>query len=126
MTPRPNVSYSPAARTWTLVEDFRATIDRREWFIPAGFCFDLASIPRALWSLLASHELGELAPLCHDYLYRNGGMAPTADHRGLLYYTRAEADDLFLRQMKEDGVSFHRRRAAYLAVRLFGRRSWKD
>ena len=122
MSERPAVSYDPVARTWTLAEDFRRVIDGREWFIPAGFSFDLASIPRALWGLLASHELGVLAPLCHDWLYRNGGLTPSA---WPVRYTRARADDLFLRQMKESGVSLLRRRAAYLAVRAFGGRSWK-
>ena len=124
MSPGPAVSYDPAACSWTLAEDFRRVIDGREWFIPAGFCFDLASIPRVLWSLLASHELGVLAPLCHDFLYRHGGN-PTGCIVPPCVYTRAEADKLFLFQMKESGVSLLRRRAAYLAVRAFGGRSWK-
>jgi hypothetical protein len=41
--------------------------------IPAGFVFDLASVPRVLWWLIAPFELSIVAPLIHDWLYRVEG-----------------------------------------------------
>jgi hypothetical protein len=125
---KPVVYYSPSERTWRLAQDFIRQIDGFWWCIPAPFDFDLASIPRILWPLLASHELGVLAPLCHDWLYRHGGVPPwgTISPATRRTYTRAETDKLFLRQMKEDGVGWFRRNAAYAAVRAFGASSWQD
>lgn len=122
---RPLVFYSPSERTWRLAQDFRRTIDGRDWFIAAPFDFDLASVPRVLWGVVASHELGVLAPLCHDFLYRNGGCPPDGCISPAHAYTRREADALFLEQMKEDGVSWIRRTVAYRAVRMFGGSSWE-
>lgn len=121
---RPLVFYSPSERTWRLAQDFRRSIDGRDWFIKAPFDFDLASVPRYLWGLVASHELGVLAPLCHDFLYRNGGCPPDGCISPAHRYTRDEADALFLEQMKEDGVSWARRTLAYRAVRMFGGSRW--
>jgi hypothetical protein len=41
--------------------------------VPAGFRFDLSSVPRVFWSLIAPFELSIVAPLLHDFLYRYGG-----------------------------------------------------
>lgn len=120
---KPAVYYSPREHSWLLAEDFTRQIDGRQWFIAAGFHFDLSSVPRILWPLLASYELGVLAPLCHDYLYRHGGVAPS-DPPG--WYDRYLTDLQFLRHMTQEGVSAFRRYAAFLAVRLFGAFAWQD
>lgn len=122
---RPTVYYFPDQRTWRLAQTFVRAQDGHVLTIPAPFDFDLASIPRLLWGWLACHELGILAPLVHDWLYRGGG-APT--HGSIVpprSYTRTEADRLFLEHMREDGVGRMRATLAYTAVRLFGRSSWR-
>lgn len=121
-TDKPAVYYSPREKSWLLAEDFEREIQGRVWFIRAGFHFDLSSVPRILWPVLASHELGVLAPLCHDWLYRHGGAAPCLPP---MYYTRKQADQLFLANMTADGVPWLRRHAAYAAVRAFGAGSWQ-
>ena len=88
--------------------------------VPAGFEFDLSSVPRVFWPLIAPFELSIVAPLVHDFLYRTGGQLPARS------YTRAEADGLFRRIMREENVPAWRSTLAYLAVRAFGRGSWRD
>jgi len=44
--------------------------------VPDQFVFDLSSVPRALWWLIAPVELSVVAPLLHDFLYRYGGNPP--------------------------------------------------
>lgn len=54
--------------------------------IPAGFKWDLSSVPRLLWPILPPDGDFEIAALIHDYLYR------TTDSLGDKYCTRKEAD----------------------------------
>ena len=97
--------------------------------LPADFAHDFATIPRPLWALISPLDLG-LASIFHDFLYGLGGKAVT-----LLWepsgwapqhhpWSRRHADELFARIMREQGVPKWRRRAAYLAVRAFGRKHW--
>jgi uncharacterized protein DUF1353 len=89
--------------------------------VPEGFHFDLASIPRPLWNIIAPFELSVTAPLVHDYLYRHGGKVPGTEH----VYTRAETDYMFNAIMELEGVPTWRRVLGYNAVRMFGGRAWK-
>lgn len=41
------------------------------FYIPAGFVWDLSSVPRILWWLLPPDSDGEIASLIHDFLYIN-------------------------------------------------------
>ena len=93
--------------------------------VPAGFRFDLSSVPRVFWSLIAPFELSIAAPLVHDFLYRHGGKPPEGSVAPPRAYTRAEADRTFRAMMEAEGVSAWRRTAAYLAVRAFGGRAWR-
>jgi hypothetical protein len=109
MTPilldQPKVMQHPKnPKNWILLEKFRD--------VPAGFVFDFSSIPRALWWLVSPTELGDVGPLCHDARYR------------MKSGTRKEADQLFLADMKADGIARWKRNAAYSAVRAFGWLSW--
>ena len=101
---------------WELCEALYVYDGKRLFSIPKGFKTDLASIPRIVRPFMETCDLGVAAPIAHDWQYRRG------DH-GL--YTRAQADDLFRRMMKHEGVAAWRRTLAYLAVRLFGRGAWR-
>lgn len=102
-----------------------ATID-----IPAPFDFDGASVPRWFRWLISKDDLGVLAALIHDWLYRTGG-DPTGLHGYLmlngerLVVDRKTADRMFRRFLLDDGVVRWRAEAAYLAVRIGGRSSWR-
>jgi hypothetical protein len=77
-----------------------------EFIIPPGYVFDLASIPRSIWWLIAPYELSILAPLLHDFVYGYKGLMP--DGKVL---SEKQTDDLF-------------RKAAWAAVRTVGFTYW--
>jgi hypothetical protein len=123
--PAPLLSYDTERKQWRLEQDYSYRDGPTSISVEKGFLFDLASIPRPLWWLLANFELSISAPLVHDFLYRNGG-APPAGIDPRRTYTRAETDALFRRMMELEGVSAVRRTAAYIAVRLLGGLAWRS
>ena len=119
----PEVTYSVRQKTWMLTEPWWCRMDSRVIRIPAGFCFDLASIPRPLWWLLAPNELGIAASAAHDWLYQHGGKITDPLP---CWFTRAEADLLLRLLADNDGVWWWRRWSAWLAVRVFGILAWRS
>ena len=105
---------------YVLYAEWRCEVEDYLIVIDSGFGWDLASIPRVLFPVVNKDELGIIAPLVHDWLYQ---------HRGLIKFhspvSRREADRLFRVLMREDGVGPIRRKAAWLAVRLFGWLAWR-
>lgn len=91
--------------------------------IPAPFIYDGASIPRLAWSLLGLRPDGLIraAAVVHDVLYAQKGPANTLEGTAH-YFSREEADKLFLDLMLAAGVSKRRATLAYRAVRWFGPR----
>lgn len=116
----PDVVELRGQRGWCLRQNWSYQDGPSAIRIPAGFICDLASVPRAVWAVLSPADLSESAALVHDWIYRHAGTLP-----GGLSYTRAESDRLFFRIMGEEGVSSWKRRAAYVAVRLFGHSAWR-
>ena len=122
--PPPLISYLGGGR-WRLEATYRYRAGTTVITVPAGFEFDLASVPRLLWTLIAPFELSIVAPLLHDFLYRNGGSLPAGAIEPRRTFTRAQADRLFLDLMGVENVPAWRRVPAYLAVRLFGGHAWR-
>lgn len=122
--PAPVLTYLGDDR-WRLEEDYAYQDGGRVITVPAGYEFDLSSVPRALWWLIAPFELSITAPLLHDFLYGYGGNPPAGSVVPPHVYTRKEADDLFRTVMEQEGVPAWRRTLAYGAVRLFGGPAWK-
>lgn len=73
--------------------------------VPTGFGTDLASVPRVFWSWLPPHGEYERAAVVHDWAIDE------------LVITPADADGLFRRIMREEGVSTVRRWLMWTAVR---------
>ncbi len=113
-------------REWRLEEDYTYVDGDHRITVPAGFQFDLSSVPRSLWWLISPFELSIVAPLLHDFLYAYGGDPPPGSIEPPRTYTRREADELFRRIMEQEGVAPWRRRLAYAAVRVFGRGAWQS
>lgn len=105
---------------------------KRKIIVKEGYITDLASIPRIAWSFtgLTPSGLISAAALPHDLLCEHKGNLPEGScfifqfdmwldisHR---HWTRKQADKLFGRIMKDSGVRRIKRRAAYLAVRMYG------
>lgn len=122
--PAPVITYLDDKQLWQLEEPYAVEHDGHRITIPAGFEFDLASVPRPLWWLLAPFELSIAAPLLHDFLYRYAGKPPEGSVTPPKVYSRKAADRLFLDIMRREGVAGWRRSLAFLASRVFGVISW--
>jgi hypothetical protein len=86
------------------------------------FAFDLASVPRPFWWLIALRA-SIAAPLMHassSARRKPPGGAVTPPR----IYSRRETDVLFRTIMTEEGVPAWRSAAAYRAVRWFGAAAW--
>lgn len=97
-----------------LAEDYVFWVDGLEVWIPAGFRWNGASIPRFLWSVIGGRfEPATLrASLEHDWIYLCHGVA------------RRQADKQFRRRLQEAGMSAWKAASMYQAVRIFGRSHW--
>ncbi|MBO5681725.1 MAG: DUF1353 domain-containing protein [Lentisphaeria bacterium] len=86
--------------------------------VSKGFECDGASVPRILWSMVSPtiHPVTIASSILHDYLYRK--------HPKNI--TRCEADAIFYAICRADGLSLLRAVLAWLGVRLFGGKAWKE
>lgn len=121
----PVVTYVGPGNVWRLEEDYPYRDGTSIVTVPMGFLFDLASIPRIFWSLIAPFELSITAPLLHDFLYHYRGDPPPGSITPPRRYSRADADRLFREVMEAEGVPGWRRTLAFLAVRAFGWLGWR-
>lgn len=124
--PPVRLTYWTGEARWRLDETY---VYREPGFtltVPRGFAFDLASVPRALWLIVAPFELSIAGPLLHDFLYRHGGRPPegTVEPQGRRW-RRVDADRLFCELMAIQGVPLWRVIVGYAAVRLGGVFAWR-
>ena len=91
--------------------------------VPAGYRTDEVSAPQASWSFIGMPPDGyyRAAGVVHDYLYGLNGALP-----GLIpAYTRKDCDNILIEILSRLSVPWLKRKAVYLAVRLFGGSHWK-
>ena len=83
-------------------------------YIPAGFIFDGASIPKVAWSIVGAAD-GRyfLAALVHDWLYTTKQLS------------KEQADNLFKRVMMKIGIGWWKRMIMWRAVDWFGGSPWR-
>lgn len=107
----------------------------RNLYVPKGYVYDGASVPRFVWSLTGLRPDGEIraASLAHDALYRSKGGTILKQLYGckltngvgnITVCNRKEADWVFREFMKYATVSRRKRNMAYMAVRMFGKLFW--
>ncbi|MDY3556030.1 DUF1353 domain-containing protein [Gemmata sp. JC717] len=119
------ITYDVGNRTWLLLSDYSCPYREYTLTAKAGYAFDLSSIPRPIWWLLAPNELSIVAPLFHDLLYEYRGRLPDETYvTPYRTFSRSETDTLFLDLMEQEGVDWFRRNAAYSAVRAAGGLWW--
>lgn len=111
-------------RRWEVLEPLRYDGRVDSFTVPAGFRTDFASIPGFLQSLAPKLGSHNRAAVLHDWLYaaapcvlRPGG----GRHR----ISRADADGLFRRAMRESGVGRLRRWSFWASVRAAGWIPWR-
>ena len=116
--PMPQVTPAAVKGTWRLLENYNVKVNldgkTLNFWIKAGFEFDGASIPRALWRL-CGHPMEApriAAALIHDWLYR----AQVSD--------RGVADEIFNILCKEVGMSAWRTGPEWAALRACGWVAW--
>lgn len=116
-----------SSRQWLLMEDFFYTTSEgiRIW-IPAGFIFDGASIPRFLWWFLSPVGLLLIAGLIHDFIYRNSFYFDITDGDATVRVkcNRSTADKIFYDIAYEVNDIHFADVPAYSAVRCFGWIAW--
>ena len=122
--PAPIISYIEAEGLWRLEEPYGYSQAGHRITVPAGYKFDLASVPRIFWFLIAPFELSIAAPLIHDFLYDSKGDPPAGSIRPPKIFSRKEADGIFREIMEKENVAGWRRFFAYWAVRWFGWFAW--
>ena len=85
-------------------------IDNKIYHVPIGFVTDLASIPRALWGIIAPSDDHFVYPaILHDFLYSCPRTLP-----------RDKIDSIFYSFLRERGVKKFQAYQFFLAVRIFG------
>ena len=102
----------PGGRRFTLLFDLIYKGRRDRFVIPAGFETDLASIPRIFTPLVTKLGPWNTAAVVHDWLYQ------------VQTTTRKDADGIFRRILKEEGVGGFKRWGMWQAVRLGGWVYW--
>ena len=111
---------TPNGTRATLLEDLKYRITREtetiHIHIKAGFTYDGANIPRALWGLIGSPFTGRyrLASCVHDALY--------ATH----LLPKKLTEDIFYNIMRNDGVAVWRASLIYSGVLVGGFVAWNS
>jgi len=98
---------------WALTSELCYRGNTDTFSAPVAFVTNFASVPRVFWSILSPWGRHMKAAVMHDYFYQTQCVP------------RLDADKLFLRMMKELGVSWWRRHTMYRTVRLFGGKHYK-
>ena len=84
--------------------------------IPKGFYYDMATVPKYLWSIIRPFNDALFATLIHDYLYI---------HQETHNMTRYQADNEFLSWSNIINKNKFDNYLRYLFVRIFGWLWWK-
>jgi hypothetical protein len=105
----------PSGRRWELMEAFHYQAKTDRFTIPAGFTTDFASVPRVVVWLLPRYGRWTQAAILHDYLWH------LAHDEG---FSKADADGIFNRAMRELGVPYLRRWTMWAAVRWASGPRW--
>ena len=116
-------------RSWLLLEDYELALPGiGKIFVPQGFIFDGASIPRIFWFFLSPVGLLFIPGLLHDYGYRKNELILRLADGTLVYKTSLSKkywDKLFmLAAIHVNGFEIINK-AAWLALQLGGHGTWK-
>jgi hypothetical protein len=106
-----------SSRVFRLIAPFRYHSSFGTIRVPQLFETDGASIPRMFWPIFSPIGPALGAAVIHDYLY-------TRQSRKLHDFDRWEADDIFKEAMFNAGLPWTSREPIFLAVRMFGWRSY--
>ena len=103
------------SKNWMILDqDFSFVVDTELHRIPKGFCWDGASIPRPVWSIIGDDTEPDfwVPSLIHDWMYLTH------------CETRANADECIYQALGQCDVSSWRAHVIWGAVRAFGGFVW--
>ena len=107
--------------------DYRVKFDldgvERTVTVPKGMTTDLASVPRVFRSIVGQVGPHLEAAIVHDFLYIAWQDVP---NRGARDEDRNFADRLFLRSMRDAGMSWWEAHPIYMAVDGFGGSTYRE
>ena len=93
--------------------------------IPAGFLFDGASVPNALYPVIDATALDLIIPgALHDYAYRLDALQIRIGSKDIRGFTRWEADELFREVAEFCGIGALDCAKLYYGVRMGGGSSY--
>lgn len=124
-------NFKKVVEPWTCQWEYKG--NHRLMYVPCGYIYDGASVPRIAWTISGLRPDGEIraASLVHDVLYRSKG--GTKDLEGCrlenangnnVLVTRSEADWVLREFMKFAGMKAWHCFRAWYAVRMFGIFFW--
>lgn len=99
---------------WILIAPLKWARSGVKLTVPAGFITDLASLPRLVRPVLDRNGLSRRPAVLHDWLY--------CSKQG----SRADADRLFRKALKAEGMGRLARWSMYIGVRAGGWIYWKS
>jgi hypothetical protein len=100
-------------KSYRLLNDVHVILSNGELIhIPAGFEWDLSSVPRLFWAILPPDGDFEIAALIHDYLYQKKLFTRRFADKEMLVFSNATN-----RSKVDNYIRFY-------AVRLFGWSVW--
>ena len=111
-------------RNWTIIKDFKYSINGTNYVIPKGFTFDGASIPKFLRTFFSPVGVLLIGGLVHDYMYKYSA-CKSADKKGqLLLVDQKKADQIFRDINIEVNGFYFMNYLAYWSLRLGGFVAW--
>jgi len=125
-------------RRYELMEDWICDFLGRgfEFIIPKGFIFDGASIPRLFWNILSPAGYLFIPGLWHDFVFKfrfiytySSRESLDGGERSIVreFYTQKEADKKFEGLADKVCMDAHTfTRIAYIALRMFGSKAWRE
>jgi hypothetical protein len=118
-------------RKWEVMEDYCLRIP---WlsiavFVPRGFVFDFASVPRFFWPILSPTGVLMMGSIAHDMGYRYHGLLLAEPNTRTVSFVSMEKEDLdsLLADITKSvcGLSFPGT-LAKLALGLGGKKAWDN
>jgi hypothetical protein len=88
--------------------------------IPKNYVWDLASVPRFLWSLVPPDSDAEIAFLIHDYLYENKIVSRKFADNEMMIWSKKTNGTVNVSIKNIDN------KVRYYGVKWFGRKAWDN
>jgi hypothetical protein len=118
-------------RKWEVLEEWSYVLpDKTKIYIPEGFVFDGASIPRIFWAIFSPVGLLLTPGLIHDYAYKHNKLL-TLDSEGIQTdYNNKAGRGYWDRLFRDVAIEVNGfkiiNNIAWLALVLFGWIDWND